>query len=132
MGTLNDRRSRGTRSSRQGLVAIAAIGGLVILSIVLATVSRTALAGTRQARLEEAAWQAEFLALAGVDFARAALGSNAEWKGATWSVPAEVAGRAGEVIARVESDDKGRRLEVVATFPSGDSLVLTRRIVVAL
>jgi type II secretory pathway component PulK len=127
-----DRASRPATRSRRGFVTVAAIVGLVVLSIVLATVVQVAVVGARQTRVEQAAWQAEFLALAGADFARAALRRDENWKEATWNVPAETLGRPGSITARLQTTDSGRELEIHATFPTGDPHAVTRRLTLPL
>ena len=117
---------------RRGLVAVAAIAGLVVLAIVLTGVVQVAVFAARQTKVEQAAWQAEFLADAGIEFARDALRKDANWSGATWSIPAEVLGQPGEVTAKVVGAGESRSVEVSAKFPAGGSTGVQRRLVVAL
>lgn len=117
---------------RRGLVAVAAIAGLVVLAIVLTGVVQVAVFAARQTKVEQAAWQAEFLADAGIEFAQDSLRKDGNWSGATWSIPAEVLGQPGEVTAKVVRSGESRTVEVQAKFPAGGTTGVQRRLVVAL
>ncbi len=132
MHTILHQRARHGATGRRGLVAVAAIAGLVILAIVVTGVVQMAVVAARQTKVEQAAWQAEFLAAAGSEFAREALRKDANWSGATWTIPADVLGQPGEVTAKVVQTGESRRVEVRASFPAGGTTGVQRRLVVTL
>src|SRR5687767_9502053 len=85
-----DRRSFiSERVSRSGAVLVAALVCLLIVISILGTMLRATLRTGRQLHVERDRRQAELLLQAGADRAARLLASNSQFRGDTWTLPAE-------------------------------------------
>ena len=108
--------------SRWGGVLIAVLVCLLVVSMISAAMVRSMIQSHRQMRVHQQRAQAFWLAESAAGLARARLGSNPDYPGETWSVPADQLGTsaAGAVTIRVEAigdQPSMRRIVIDATYP---------------
>jgi hypothetical protein len=111
-------------------VIIAALVCLAVVMSILGTMLQSTLRSGRQLRLERDRRQAELMLQAGADRAVQLLFTYPEFRGDTWTLPAEaiVGAGSGSITAEVrrESDQTPWQLHVVAEYPSGDDYSIRR------
>ena len=115
---------------RSGMVLIAALVCLLILTGMIGTMLQTSLRARRQLRTERELIQCKLLLQAGMDRAAFRLSSDSEYAGETWEVPAEALAGSGEgqvtIEASRESDDEPWSVRVVAEYPLGSEHSIRR------
>jgi hypothetical protein len=115
------RRSFGRRS-RNGLVLIAALVCLLVVTSMISSMLKSALIGRRHLRAERDRRQVELLVQAGADRAARILGSEPDFRGDTWNLPAEaiVGSGAARVSAEVSraADSQNLQVRIVAEYPT--------------
>jgi hypothetical protein len=128
--------ARPANRSRNGLVLIAALVCLLIVTSLTTTMLQGALRARRQLRAERDRRQAELLVEAGADRAAARMAADSTFRGDTWSVPAEaIVGRgAGRVTTEIKQgvDDKSWQIHVVAEYPLDRDFPVRRSLTLAL
>jgi type II secretory pathway component PulK len=115
---------------RRGLTAVAVLICLLIVTMISAALLKVGVAQRAQARAQERALQAEWLAQAGLDRALARLAAKADYGGETWEIAAAELrsgepnsaeqGPAARVVINVQqaAGSPGQRLvKVQADFP---------------
>jgi type II secretory pathway component PulK len=126
-----DRRSFiSERVSRSGAVLVAALVCLLIVISILGTMLRATLRTGRQLHVERDRRQAELLLQAGADRAARLLASNSQFRGDTWTLPAEAildqgGGTVTTSLAR-ESEELPWQLQVSAEYPLGRDFSIRR------
>lgn len=124
---------KATVPARRGAAMIFAMMALLLGSMMMASLVRTASASHRQMKREEIRVQANLLADAGCRRAIAELQSNPQFAGEDWQVPGELLGqrRGASVVINVKravSPQEGSTVTVVASYPVGHpDLVKTSR-----
>lgn len=129
------KKRRDDNGSRRGAVMVFALIALLVASIMIGSLLKTASMSHRQLKKDENRLQASLLADAGCDRIRMLLQTQADFTSGEWNVPAEHfgAGRSGKVQLTVTADPKQpdqRILTAVAHFPVGqpDVVRMTRQI----
>ena len=122
-GRFHRRRRRSFRSrSRNGLVLIAALVCLLIVTSMISSMLKSAVSGRRHLRAERDRRQVELLVQAGADRAARLLASEPDFRGDTWSLPAEaiVGSGAARVTTEVSRapDAENLQVRVVAEYPT--------------
>jgi hypothetical protein len=111
-------------------VLVAALVCLLIVMSMLGTLLRTTLRTGRQLHVERDRQQAEFLLQAGADRAAQLFASKPEFRGDTWTLPAEeILGQGGGTVTTSltrESDEVPWQLHVVAEYPLGRDFSIRR------
>lgn len=107
--------------SRRGLVSVAMLIGLIILSLVAASLLKVGLARRTLAKIEEHQLQAEVLADSGVSRALARSDGDPQYEGEVWEIPREELGDRGgaRVTITVKPDPDQpdvRQVVVVADY----------------
>jgi type II secretory pathway component PulK len=122
---------------RSGAIMVFALIAFLLASMLIAAMLRTASMSHRQMKREEFRIQASFLADAGCARAIGRLRGNPEFRGETWSVPAqELSGdRTAIVELTVTSPAEapgGKSVSAVVEYPSGnaDRVRITRSVTV--
>lgn len=109
--------------SRRGGIAIVAVICLVLIAALSTSLMRTVAQSRQQEQMASLRLQAELLAGAGLDRARAQLADDPDYAGETWAVSAaELApGTAGaEVLIEVKRQTAGAAtITVVSSYPHG-------------
>ena len=120
------RRSHG----RSGVILIAALVCLLILTSIIGTMLQTSLRSRRQLRSQRDLIQCELLLQAGLDRAAFRLSGENDYEGETWDVSAEdIVGNGGGQVtieASRESDDEPWNVRVVAEYPVGSEHSIRR------
>lgn len=119
---MNVSRQMSNDHPRRGAIALIAMITLVLVSMIGASLLKSALAQRRQMDRERCRVQAEWLAEAGLERAAAMLRGNADYSGETWKIAAESLGGAepGEVQIAVTPDAQQpsqRKISVIADYP---------------
>jgi len=101
---------------------MAALVGLVLAMMAIASLLNIGLARRTRARTEERRLQAEWLAESGLERAAAKLAAAPDYPGETWEPPAaDLGGRDGGLVrievAPVAGQPRRRRARVVADYP---------------
>ena len=120
-------RSRARRRShalrRRGALLAAVLVLLLVASMLIVAWAKSAATAYRQ--LESQSWrvQADWLVESALGRASAQLGSDPDYSGETWQIPAEEfgglhGGHATITVEAVEQQPSQRRVRVEATFPS--------------
>lgn len=109
---------------RRGSILIIALVCLVLISLLLATLLKTAVQQRQQLRYEEQHLQAVWLSESGVERAASRLAADRAYAGETWHIPAaELHGpSAAEVkinVMRADNMPNRRTVAVEAVYPSG-------------
>jgi Tfp pilus assembly protein PilV len=107
---------------RRGAALVVALVTLLVVMLLTGTLLRSLLAAHRQARQRQEELQAQWLAEAAVDRARAQLAAQADFAGETWeAVIGETAGESAGVaqirVERVDSQMGRVRILVEAHYP---------------
>jgi Tfp pilus assembly protein PilV len=110
------------QSQRRGIVIVPVIVCVVIVMLISGALLRMVLMERRQARIEERRLQADWLAESGLERAWVRLASNADYRGETWQVAAEVLGGSQDgsvtiAVERVEGQPSRRLVRVRADYP---------------
>jgi hypothetical protein len=121
---------RRVHRQRSGLMVLAALVCLLIVTSIVGSMVQGALRARRQLHAERNRRQAELLLEAGANRAVARLAAEPDFRGDTWNVPAESVighgdGRVKTEIARNEGIDAWQ-LRVVAEYPLGREFPITR------
>jgi type II secretory pathway component PulK len=115
---------------RSGVVLIAALVCLLILTSIIGTMLQTSLRSRRQLRSQRDLIQCELLLQAGVDRAAFRLSGESDYKGETWNVPADaiIGSGGGQVTieASRESGDESWQVRVAAEYPVGSERSIRR------
>ena len=115
---------------RSGIVLIAALVCLLILTSIIGTMLQTSLRSRRQLRSQRDLIQCELLLKAGVDRAAFRLSGASDYEGETWDVPAEdIVGSGGGKVtieASRKSDDEPWNVRVAAEYPVGSERSIRR------
>ena len=122
-------------SSRRGAAMIFALIALLVASIIIGSLLKTAGMSHRQLKKDENRLQASLLADAGCDRIRMLLQTQADFTSGEWNVSAEQfgSGRSGQVQMTVATDPNNpdrRIIMAVAHYPVGqpDAVRITRQI----
>jgi Tfp pilus assembly protein PilX len=107
---------------RRGMLAIAVLICLIVLTMVAGALLRVGAAQRDEVRAEERRLQAEWLAEAGLQRALARLDADPEYTGETWNIEARELGAADSAIVtiaieRQPDDTKSRTIRVRADYP---------------
>ena len=121
---------RQTRRQRSGLMIIAALVCLLIVTSIVGSMLQSALRARRQLHAERNCRQAELLLEAGANRAAARLASEPDFRGDTWNLPAEAIvghgdGRVTTEISRNEASEAWQ-LRVIAEYPLGRDFPIRR------
>jgi len=118
------------RRSRHGSVLVVALVCLLVVMMILGGAMRRTLLMRRQWHGERDLRQAELLLQAGLDRAAWRLAREADYRGESWSLPAEaiVGTGAGQVVIRTEraSPESPWRVHVTAEYPIGSERSIRR------
>jgi len=120
-----------TSGPRRGIAMAMALAALLAVMLVAGALIQSLLASHRQSKRYATELQAQWLAEAGLDRARAQLATNSDYVGETW--PAGVGGaesEVGEVTIRIEpaAASSPGKLVVEAVYPPGEhDRILVRR-----
>jgi Tfp pilus assembly protein PilV len=121
---------RFTRSRRRGLVIIAALVCLLIVTSIVTAMLQNALRARRQLRAERDRRQVELLIEAGAGRAARRLASEPSFRGDTWDIPADaiVGSGAGRVTSEITpaADRENWQVRVVAEYPLGRDFPIRR------
>ncbi|MBN1588145.1 MAG: hypothetical protein JW888_01380 [Pirellulales bacterium] len=114
--------SRAPRSKRRGIAVVFALVCLVVVSVLLGVVTRTALVQRQAAHNEGRRTQAAWLAESALDRAAARLAADPDYSGETWTIGADAfGGRHGAVVlievVGPDDDPQQRLVRVRADFP---------------
>jgi Tfp pilus assembly protein PilX len=112
----------GTTRPRRGMLAIAVLVCLIVLTLISGAILRVGVAQRDEVRAQERRLQAEWLAEAGLRRALARLEADPEYAGETWKVDArELDSSDGANVAiaveRPPGDPKARTIRVRADYP---------------
>jgi Tfp pilus assembly protein PilX len=123
------RRRRGCQR-RSGLVLVAALVCLLIVTSIVGSMLQSALRARRQLHAERDRRQTELLLAAGASRAAARLASEPEYRGDAWNLPAEEIVGLGEGRVTTEisrnNDNEPWQLHVVAEYSTGRDLPIRR------
>lgn len=115
--------SMGT-SARRGAALVMAVVALTVCSVLLFYLLKGTLDTQRQMLTHRHEVQADWLATAAIDRARATLRQSSNYTGETWQIPADQLGdtAAAEVIIKVEpaAESNSRQITVQADYPAGE------------
>lgn len=108
---------------RSGVVLVAVLVALLVVSLISATIVRGLVVQHRQARIEQQRTQALWLAESAIDRAIAQLQADADYKGETWNVSQvadgiEASGQATIRIQPVAGSTAQREIHVEARWPN--------------
>lgn len=114
-------RAGAERRRRGGLVSIAALVCLMIVTSIIASILQHTLRARRQLRMERDRRQVELLVAAGASRAANLLGSEPAFRGDTWNLAADAIvgngnGRVTTEIIRIPNND-GWQVNVAAEYP---------------
>ena len=118
---------------RRGILILAVLGCLTLATVLAAVWLRMLAIERQQARSQQAALQAEYLANSALRRATAQLAASAEYRGETWEPSADALGLAmpAKVVIAVEPDQgnpQARSLRVAAELAgNGPNQVLRRK-----
>src|SRR2546423_6395914 len=101
--TISISRSRAHASDRQGAVLVAALVCLLVVMAMLGAMLKGTLLAQRQLHRERDLRQTELLLQAGSDRAAYRLASDANYRGETWNLPANVIADNGEARITIEA-----------------------------
>jgi len=125
-----DQSRRPTHHHRSGLVLIAALVCLLIVTSIIGSMLQSALRARRQLHTERDRRQTELLLEAGADRAALRHAAEPDFRGETWNLPAEsIVGRGdGRVTTEVSraADDQPWQVRVVAEYPLGRDFPIRR------
>ncbi len=115
---------------RNGLMIIAALVCLLVVTSIVGSMLQSALRARRQLHAERDRRQTEMLLEAGADRAAARFAAEAEFRGDTWNLPAETIvghgdGRVTTQISR-NADSEAWQIHVVAEYPLGRDYPIRR------
>jgi hypothetical protein len=121
---------REIRRSRGGLVIVAALVCLLIVTSIVTSMLQNALRARRQLRTERDRRQVELLVEVGADRAARRLASEPGFRGDTWNLPADAIvgsgdGRVKSEISRA-ADQENWQIQVVAEYPLGRDFPIRR------
>ena len=113
---------RTTRGQPRGVILVAVLVALFVVTLLAATPLRAMLARQRQATVQQHQVQAMWLAQSAMNRARAALRDSADYQGASWQVPAEQLDGKNSGLAKIVVEQNGdmpnqRTIRVEALFP---------------
>jgi type II secretory pathway component PulK len=114
---------------RSGVVLVAALVCLLIVTSIVGSMLQSALRARRQLHAERDRRQTELLLAAGASRAAARLASDAEFLGDAWTLPADdiVGLGAGRVTTEISrNNNQAWQLHVVAEYPIGRDLPIRR------
>jgi hypothetical protein len=118
------------RLRRQGMVLTVALVCLIIVMALIGGLLQGTLRARRQLHVERDRRQTELLLDAGARRAAWRLSSEADYRGESWSLPAEeiVGAGAGQVTiaAARQADNQPWQVQVVAEYPLGTDLSIRR------
>lgn len=124
------RRNMVSHRRPRGAVLVAALVCLLIVTSMVSTMLQGALRARRQLHRERDLRQTELLLQAGVERAGFRLGSEMDYRGETWELPAEsiVGSHPGRVIIVTSGDsvDQSRQVRVAAEYPVGRNTSIRR------
>jgi len=115
---------------RRGMVVIAALTCLLIVTAIVGSMLQSALRARRQLHVERDRRQTELLLQAGADRALQRLTTEPEYRGDTWDLPAELivghgAGRVTTEVSR-SADDSIWQVRIIAEYPLGRDFPIRR------
>ncbi|MEX0715867.1 MAG: hypothetical protein WD066_04735 [Planctomycetaceae bacterium] len=120
-------RGRG-RGARGGFITLLALVCVAVLVAGFAAMTRLVALERNGQRQEEFRAQAEWLAEAGLDRARARANGDPDWNGETWTIAAEEFDGRGDATVTIdrmmpenEDDDRGE-IRAVAVYPAGATM----------
>jgi hypothetical protein len=121
---------RQTRRQRGGLMIVAALVCLLIVTSIVASMLQCAMRFRRQLHAERNRRQTELLLDAGASRAVERLAAHPEFRGDTWELPVEAivgrgAGRVTTEVIGIEGSNS-LQLHVVAEYPIGRDLPIRR------
>ncbi len=107
---------------RRGMLAIAVLVCLIVLSLIAGALLRIGAAQRDEVRAEERRLQAEWLAEAGLRRALARLDADPGYSGETWSIDARELGAADSAtveiaVERPPGDPRNRTIRACADYP---------------
>ncbi len=110
------------RQSRSGVVLVAVLVALLVVTLISAAVVRGLVVQHRQARIEQQRTQAFWLAESALDRAIVRLQTNNEYTGETWQVSlaadgSDALGQAVIHVTPVEGSESQRSIQVEARWP---------------
>jgi type II secretory pathway component PulK len=113
---------RRTDRPRRGMLAIAVLVCLIVLTLIAGALLRIGAAQREEVRAEERRLQAEWLAEAGLRRALARLDAEPAYTGETWTIEARELGAADSAtvtiaIERQSGDPKSRTIRARADYP---------------
>lgn len=115
---------------RSGTVLVAALVCLLIVMTMLGSMLQGTLRARRQLHTQRDRRQAELLLQAGADRAAFRLSSESNYRGETWTLPADTIVGTGDgqvtVAASRESDEQPWQVRVVAEYPLGSESSIRR------
>ena len=115
---------------RSGMVLVAALVCLLILTAMIGTMLETSLRARRQLRTERDLIQCELLLEAGMDRAAFRLSTDGKYEGETWNLPADAVGGRGDgqvtIEATREAEGEPWNVRVVAEYPVGSEASIRR------
>jgi hypothetical protein len=121
---------RHERGGRRGVMVIAALTCLLIVTALIGNMLRGAIAARRHLHAERDRRQAELLLQAAADRAARRLASDPQYRGDTWDLPAEAivghgAGRVSTELSR-STGDSIWQAHIVAEYPLGRDFPIRR------
>ena len=119
-----------TRRRRNGLMIVAALVCLLVVTSIVCSMLKGTLRTRRELHAERDRRQTELLLEAGADRAVSRLANEPDFRGDTWELPATaiVGQGAGRVTTEVSTstDNQSRQLRVVAEYALGRDLPIRR------
>ena len=121
---------RRTRRRRDGLMIVAALVCLLVITSIVCSMLKGTLRARRELHAERDRRQTELLLEAGADRTAARLATELDFRGDTWELPATaILGQgAGRVTTEVSTsaDNQPRQVRVIAEYPLGRDLQIRR------
>jgi hypothetical protein len=119
-----------TRRRRGGLMIVAALVCLLVVTSIVGSMLKSALRARRELHVERDRRQSELLVEAGADRAVARLAAEPGFRGDTWELPAAaiVGHGGGRVMTEVSrsADNQSQQIRVVAEYPLGRDFPIRR------